>query len=163
MKRIIIHWSGGSYNINSSVLNSYHYAVSSTGNVIACNHRPEDNEDCQDGKYAPHTGGGNTGSIGVSMLGMYYAKGQSPKDSKYPLTKKQCEATFKLVAELCKKYNISISPDTVMTHYEFGIQNPKTTSVGKPDIIYLPPYPWVEREDVGTFIRTKVRWYRKQL
>lgn len=162
MKRIIIHWTGGSYNINSSVLNSYHYAVTNTGGVIPCNHRPEDNENCQDDNYAPHTGGGNTGSIGVSMLGMYYTKGQSPKDSKYPLTKKQCEATFKLVADLCKKYNIAVSPDTVMTHYEFGKKNPKTTSAGKPDITYLAPYPDIKPQDCGTFIRTKVNWYYKR-
>ena len=71
MKRIIIHWTAGSYNVNSSVLNSYHYAVDDKGGVVPCNHRPEDNENCQDGNYAAHTGGGNTGSIGVSMCGMY--------------------------------------------------------------------------------------------
>jgi N-acetylmuramoyl-L-alanine amidase CwlA len=158
MKRVIIHWTAGSYNINNAVLNSYHYAVDDKGGVIPCNHRPEDNENCQDGNYAAHTGGGNTGSIGVSMCGMYGFDLKNKK-TKYPLTKKQCEATFKLVAELCKKYNIAISPQTVMTHYEFGQQNKKTSSYGKIDITYLPSYPDIKPQDCGTFIRQKVKWY----
>ena len=161
MKRIIIHWTAGSYNVNSAVLNSYHYAVDDKGGVVPCNHRPEDNENCQDGNYAAHTGGGNTGSIGVSMCGMYGFDLKNKK-TKYPLTKKQCEATFKLVAELCKKYNIKVSPQTVMTHYEFGQQNKKTSSYGKIDITYLPPYPDIKPQDCGTFIRTKVNWYYKR-
>lgn len=77
----------------------------------------------------------------------------------YPLTKVQIERGFKLCAELCKKYNIPTTPDTVMTHYEFGIKHPKTTSYGKIDIIYLPPYPHVAKNDVGAFIRSKIKWY----
>lgn len=163
MKRIIIHWTGGSYNINKKILDSYHYAVNNKGEIIPCNHRPEDNENCNDGCYAAHCGGGNTGSIGVSMLGMYYLSHQKPKDSQYPLTGVQVEKCFKLCAELCKKYGIKITPDTVMTHYEFGVKNPKTSSAGKPDIIYLAPYPQIKADDVGTFIRTKIKWYYNRL
>ena len=47
-----------------------------------------------------------------------------------------------------------------MTHYEFGLKNPKTTSAGKIDIIYLPPYPWVSKDEVGSFIRSKIKWYK---
>ena len=46
---------------------------------------------------------------------------------------------------------------------EFGLKNPKTTSAGKIDIIYLPPYPWVAKEDVGSFIRTKIKWYLNKI
>ena len=65
-----------------------------------------------------------------------------------------------LCAQLCEKYNIKVSPSNVMTHYEFGKNNPKTSSAGKIDIIYLPPYPWVAKDDVGSFIRSKIRWYK---
>ena len=163
MKRIIIHWTGGSYEINQHILDSYHYVVTKDGGIIPCNHRPEDNENCQDGNYAAHTGGGNTGSIGVAMLGMYYTGKQTPKDTKYPLTKVQVERCFKLCAELCDKYDIKPSPDTVLTHYEFGKKNPNTSSSHKPDIVFLPPYSWIEQDDVGKFIRTKVRWYLQQI
>lgn len=163
MKRIIIHWTGGNYNTNTKILNSYHYVINKTGGIIPCNHRPEDNLNCNDGNYAPHTGGGNTGSIGVAMLGMYVESGKSTASTLYPLTKKQCEACFKFIAQLCKKYNIKITPGTVMTHYEFGMKNPSTTSRGKIDITYLPPYPSLDKSEIGDFIRSKVRWYFQHL
>ena len=63
-------------------------------------------------------------------------------------------------ASLVKKYNLEVTPQSVLTHYEFGVKNPKTTSAGKIDIIYLPPYSWVEKNEVGSFIRSKVKWYK---
>ena len=121
-------------------------------------YKPEDNENCNDGRYAQHTGGGNTGAIGVSMCGM--AGFTSPNNvGRYPLTRKQVESMFYFCAKLCKKYNIAITPQTVMTHYEFGQKNPKTTSFGKIDIVYLPPFPNVARDKIGDFIRDKIRWY----
>lgn len=46
-----------------------------------------------------------------------------------------------------------------MIHYEFGIANPKTSSGDKIDIIFLPPYPNVAKNEVGNFIRNKAKWY----
>ena len=158
MKRVIIHWTAGTYQPNATDLQHYHYLIDSMGVVYNGNFRPEDNENCTDGRYAQHTGGGNTGSIGVSMCGM--CGFHSSKDvGKYPLTKKQCEATFKLCAELCKKYGIQVTKQTVMTHYEFGKSHPNTSSAGKIDIIYLPPYPEQTADKIGDFIRNKIRWY----
>ena len=136
--------------------------IDSKGNVINGTYSPEDNLDCTDGRYAQHTGGGNTGSVGVAFCGMFGFV-SSAKQGKYPLLKKQCEAGFKFVAQLTKKYNIPITPKTVMTHYEFGVANPRTTSAGKIDIVFLPPYPEVEKSRVGDFIRNKISWYRSKL
>ena len=162
MKRIILHWTAGTNEPNNTDYQHYHYLVNGNGVVVKGKFKPEDNLNCKDGKYAQHTGGGNTGSIGVSMCGMAGFNGKSGS-TKYPLTAKQVEATFKLCAELCKKYNIPITPQTVMTHYEFGLKNPKTSSAGKIDIVYLPPYPTVKQADVGNFIRNKVKWYYKNM
>ena len=162
MKRIILHWTAGTNEPNNTDYQHYHYLVNGNGVVVKGKFKPEDNLNCKDGKYAQHTGGGNTGSIGVSMCGMAGFNGKSGS-TKYPLTAKQVEATFKLCAELCKKYNIPITPQTVMTHYEFGLKNPKTSSAGKIDIVYLPPYPTVKQADVGDFIRNKVKWYYKNM
>lgn len=158
MKRIIIHWTAGTYNPNPHEKECYHFLVNSLGEKIDGKYKPEDNNDCTDKIYAAHTGGGNTGSIGVSMCGMANFN-MKDKKTAYPLTKKQCEATFKLVADLCKKYKIQITPTTVLTHYEFGQTHRNTSSYGKIDIIYLPPYPNVKISDVGNFIRQKVKWY----
>jgi len=154
MKRIIIHWTAGVNQPNTHEYECYHYLINGDGLVINGKYTPEDNENCYDGKYAAHTGGGNTGSIGIAMCGM--AGYKSPKDcGNFPLTKKQCERCFKLIAELAKKYNMCITQDTVMTHYEFGKTHPKTTSAGKIDITYLPPYSWVGKDEIGDFIRNK--------
>jgi len=163
MKRIIIHWTAGTNQPNGTDFLHYHYIVNGDGVVVAGKFRPEDNLNCQDGKYAQHTGGGNTGSIGVSMCGMYVPKNTPIEKTKYPLTAKQVEATFKLCAELCKKYNIPVTPQTVMTHYEFGKANPKTSSAGKIDIVYLHPYKDVKRDEMGNFIRAKIRWYLSKI
>jgi len=158
MKKIIVHWTAGAYQPNNTDFEHYHYLVNGDGLVIDGKYKPEDNENCNDGKYAQHCGGGNTGAIGISMCCM--AGFVSPKNvGKYPMTDKQFEACMKKVAELCREYKIPNTPQTVMTHYEFGRNNPKTSSAGKIDITYLPPYPLVAQKDVGNFIRSKVRWY----
>jgi N-acetyl-anhydromuramyl-L-alanine amidase AmpD len=162
MKRIILHWTAGTNQPCTTDYEHYHYLVSGDGVVVKGKYAPEDNENVNDGVYAQHTGGGNTGSIGVSMCGMYGFKNKNSIGN-YPLTAVQCERTFKLIAELAKKYNIAITSDTVMTHYEFGKKNPKTSSYGKIDIIYLPSYPTITADKMGDFIRGKVRWYYKKL
>lgn len=158
LKRIIIHWTAGAYNVTTEELGHYHYIVDKDGKTHKGLLKPEDNINTADGTYAAHTGGGNTGSIGVSMDAM---RGFSNKSNigDCPITLKQFEATMKLVAELCRKYHIPITADTVLTHYEFGKSHTNTTSYGKIDIIYLPPYPLVAPNEVGNFIREKVRWY----
>lgn len=161
MKRIIIHWTAGTNKPCATDLEHYHYIVTGTGEVKNGKYKPEDNENCNDGKYAAHTGGGNTSSIGVAMCGMYVPSKVDITRTEYPLTKVQCERTFKLCADLCKKYNIHITPDTVMTHYEFGKKHPKTSSTGKIDIIYLPPWQEVTPAKIGDFIRNKIKWYHQ--
>lgn len=163
MKRIIIHWTAGTYQPNTTDFEHYHYLINGDGLVIKGKYAPEDNENVNDGKYAAHTGGGNTGSIGIAMCGMAdYSPQRGIDSTKYPLTKVQCERTFKLIAELAKKYNIPINSQTVMTHYEFGIKHPNTSSAGKIDITILPPYLLLSYE-VGNFIRNKAKWYLKQV
>lgn len=160
MKRIIIHWTAGSGSPNAIDKEHYHYLIDEKGDVHNGKFKPEDNENCNDGQYAKHTGGGNTGSIGVAVCGMLGFNGVK-NVGKYPLTKIQCERMFKLVADLCTKYKISITSANVLTHYEFGMRNPRTSSAGKIDIVYLPPYPYVEKNKIGDFIRSKVRWYKE--
>lgn len=158
MKRIIIHWTAGGAVPTSYEKEFYHYLVDALGKVSNGKFKPEANLVCRKGLYAMHTGGGNTGSIGVSMCGMADFRNKT-EQGKFPITKIQFEATMKLCAKLAKQYGINITPDAVMTHYEFGQKHPNTTSFGKIDIIFLPPYPWISRDDIGSFIRSKIRWY----
>ncbi len=159
MKRIIYHWTAGSYTPCLSDKAHYHFIVDDKGGIYKGLCVPEDNENCLDNQYAAHTGGGNSGSIGIAFAGMYGFLNRF-SDFKYPLTQKQCEVGFELGAKLVKKYNLNIFlSDTIQTHYGFGKRNPKTTSKGKIDIVYLPPYPEIRRSDVENFIRSKVKWY----
>lgn len=128
--------------------------------MILGKYKPEDNLNCQDGKYAHHTGQGNTGSIGISMCGMA-GFNEKTKYTKYPLTKVQCEKMFYECAKLAKKYSIPITEDTVLTHYEFNKKH--NIKTGKIDIVYLPPYPNVQRDKIGDFIRSKILWYHSKL
>ena len=158
LNKIIIHWTAGTYYPNQTDLEHYHYLIDKDGKIHTGKYKPEDNIDCSDGKYAQHCGGGNTGAIGIAFCGMYGY--HSPKDcGKYPLLPKQIEAGFKFIAEVTTTYKLSITPQTILTHYEFGLLHPSTTSAGKIDICYLPPYSWISKDDIGKFIRSKVKWY----
>lgn len=158
LNKITIHWTAGTNQPCQEDYSHYHFLINSDGLVIKGKHKPEDNLNCNDGVYAQHCGGGNTGNIGVSMCGMYGFKSGSSVGN-YPLTRKQVEKCFSLVAELAKKYSIPIDKNHIFTHYEFGKAHPKTSSYGKIDIIYLPPYPDVTKDNIGDFIRNKIKWY----
>ncbi len=162
MKRIIIHWTAGGHYPTASELFYYHFLIDKDGKYYRGKFRPSDNENCKPASYAPHTGGGNTGSIGVALCGMSGFKNKK-KIGNYPITKIQFESAMKLCAELCLEYKIPVTGQTIMTHYEFGLKHPKTSSAGKIDIIFIPPYPWVERQEAGSFIRAKIKWYLLKL
>ena len=162
MKKIIIHWTAGTNQPCSVDYEHYHFLINGDGLVIKGKYEPLDNKNCTDNKYARHCGGGNTGAIGVSMCGMYVPPGINVRLTKVPLTRVQCEKMFELVAELCYKYSIPITNKTVMTHYEFGKANPKTSSNGKIDITFLHPFPEIKEDEMGDFIRNKIRWYYKK-
>lgn len=162
MKRIVIHWTAGSHYPSEYEKLHYHFLVDKSGVVHKGKFRPEDNEICKPQKYAMHTGGGNTGSIGVAICAMAGFKNKNCVGN-YPILKKQFESTMELCAQLVNKYKIKITPQTVLTHYEFGVKNPKTTSAGKIDIIFIPPYPWVTQYEAGSFIRAKIKWYLQKI
>ena len=158
MKNIVIHWTAGRHYPSEFEKQHYHFLVDKDGKVHAGLFKPEDNVICKPGKYAAHTGGGNTKSIGIAICAMAGFK-NSLNPGNYPITKKQFESTMEFCASLAKKYNINVSSQNIYTHYEFGLKNPKTSSAGKIDIVYLPPYPWIDKSEVGSFIRSKIKWY----
>lgn len=161
LNKITYHWTAGASVPNATDLKHYHFIIDSNGIIYNGLYKPEDNINCNDGKYAAHTGGGNTGNIGIAFCGCYVSKGAQVKDSKYPLTRIQLERGFELGAKLSRQYNIPVA--AIQTHYEFGKQNPKTTSAGKIDITYLHPFPLVKPSECGDFIRNKVNWYKQKI
>lgn len=154
MKRIIIHWSAGRYSPNSVDIAHYHFLIDGDGNVIKGKYKVSDNENCKDGIYARHTGGGNTGSIGIALCAMLGFVSRN-NIGNFPIKLNQLDSLFKKCAELCKEYDISI--ENVMTHYEFNLKNAIKT--GKIDIIYLPPFPEIKSCEIGNYIRNKIKSY----
>ena len=59
------------------------------------------------------------------------------------------------------KYGISINENSVFTHYEFDRKQKKRQ--GKIDITYLPYLPTLSSDEVGSYLRTKVTWYKQKI
>ena len=54
MKRIILHWTGGKYTPSSTDFEHYHFLVDKCGDILKGKYTPEDNLNCNDGKYAAY-------------------------------------------------------------------------------------------------------------
>lgn len=159
-KRIVLHWSSGTYKPNEVDRAHYHFLIDQYGVIHKGDYEPEDNLDCTDGHYAPHTGGGNTGAIGIALCGNFGFT-LTAKQSLYPLTREQFEAMWKLSAELCHQYNLK--PTDVVTHAYFGLTHPNTTSAGKIDIIHIPYNNLYGIEKVNKLCQEKVNYYYQKI
>lgn len=148
-KNIVLHWTAGNYKPSGTDIQHYHYIIDGDGGIKMGCYSPEDNLNCQDGKYAAHCGGGNTGRIGIAIC--------CRKDINTPPLKKQVEAMCKLAAQLCYIYNLK--PKDCITHAEFGKKHPNTSSAGKIDINSLPYIGLRTVEEVGSYLRNKINWY----
>lgn len=160
MKRIILHWTGGTHHPNYLEFEHYHFLITGEGLRVIGNYEPEDNIDCKDGKYAQGAEGGNTNTIHVALCGMYGFK-DSKEYGEYAINQKQFEEMCLLCAELCIKYEIKITPKTVLTHYEFDKNRSKENR--KIDITCLPYLPDMAKNEIGKYIRNKVNWYKLKL
>lgn len=165
IKRIVLHWTGGTYKPNSVDLKHYHFLIDDKGKVFKGEFSVNSNFVCKEDEkgnplYAAHCGGGNTGAIGIAFCGMLGYKNFQDV-GKYPLKKEQIEKGCEFIAKFCDKYFLNIS--SVQTHYEFGLANPQTSSKGKIDIVYLPPFPLFKANEIGDFLRSKIRWYYDRL
>lgn len=156
MKRVIIHWTAGTNKASSTDRKHYHYIVEGDGNVVAGDLPPEANENTRTA-YAAHTRGMNTGSIGVSFAAMFNARERPFDAGKHPITEKQVAAMVRLVAQLCAKYGIPVTRDTVLSHAEvqgtLGV-----TQLGKWDVSWLPGMDQAgNAQAVGDLLRYKIK------
>ena len=157
MKRIIWHWTGGTYTPNSSDLRSYHILIDGDGKVHPGDLGPEANLDCSDGIYARHTRGCNTGAIGIGICGMRGAK-ENPFDAgQFPMKPCQIDTLVTVIADLCNTYKIPVSRSTTLNHAEvqptLGVKQR-----GKWDTAWLPNHT-KETDDpirIGDILRSRV-------
>lgn len=141
MKRIILHWTAGANRASKEDRAHYHFIIEGDGSVVEGVHKPEINEVIRQpndiSTYAAHTRGCNTGAIGVSLAAMRDAQERPFYPGPSPILPEQVQAMAQLVADLCQRYSIPITKETVLTHAEvqptLGIKQR-----GKWDIAWLP-------------------------
>ena len=157
MKRIIWHWTAGSYNASETDKEHYHMLVEGDEDVIKGEFSIKANERIMgEGTYAAHTLGTNTGSIGLSVCCMAGATESPYNPGKYPFKREQLLQLVNITAQLCARYKIPVGRTTTLSHAEvqptLGIQQR-----GKWDYSRLPFEPSiVGAVAVGDYIRKLV-------
>lgn len=134
---IIAHWTAGGPKASPLDAMHYHYMVQFDGSVVPGVHEPADNLDVNDGDYAAHALGANTGRLGVAVCGMRGAVERPFDPGPSPINWGQVNALCGLLASLCVRYSVPVTRRTVLTHAEvqptLGIRQK-----GKWDITWLP-------------------------
>jgi hypothetical protein len=137
MKRIIIHWTAGGHTPSNLDKGHYHFLIDGAGKVHAGAFPVEANAKPVKGKYAAHTLNCNTGSIGVAVCAMAGAVERPFDAGRAPITPAQVKALAALLGDLCARYKIPVTRETVLSHAEvqptLGIKQR-----GKWDIAWLP-------------------------
>jgi len=155
MKRIILHWTAGSYKASSIDLAHYHILIEDDGNLVRGSHSIDDNVSTADNVYAAHTFMLNTGSIGVSVCCMAAAAESPFNAGSSPMLQIQWDTMAQVVAELCQFYDISVTPQTVLGHGEvkskLGINQG-----GKWDPMVQPWNLSLSKQEVGDQFRSLV-------
>jgi len=119
MNRIIVHWTAGSYRPSGLDRSHYHLLIDGEGKL----ERGAPSIDLNDARgikpgYAAHTLNCNTGSIGVSLCCMAGAVESPFNAGSAPMTRTQWEALPAVLADLCRRYSIPVTPKTVLSHAE---------------------------------------------
>lgn len=163
MKRIILHWTAGSYTPSNLDKKHYHIVIDGQGHPHRGFHGIDANvPPLRSASYAAHTKGTNSRSIGVSACSMLNAH-EIPFDAgDFPLNETQWEALAQVSAELCLRYDIPVSRQTVLGHGEVQdiLNRPQS---GKWDPMALPWMPGLPFRQVGDMLRSRTQQILDQL
>ncbi len=154
-RRIIVHWTAGGYKAADADRWHYHILIEGDGNLVRGHYSIADNMSTSDGRYAAHTKGLNSGSIGVAVCCMWGAIREPFRAGQFPMTLEQWNIMARVVADLCLRYGIAVNERTVLGHGEvecvYGIPQH-----GKWDPMRLPWKPALSEEQVGHAFRALV-------
>lgn len=119
MNRVIVHWTAGAHRASGLDRSHYHILIEGDGKLI----RGIPSIDLNDARgvkpgYAAHTLNCNTGSIGVSLCCMAGAVESPFNAGSAPMTRKQWDTIPPVLADLCRRYSIPVTPSTVLSHAE---------------------------------------------
>ncbi|KRE15676.1 N-acetylmuramoyl-L-alanine amidase [Bosea sp. Root483D1] len=118
LERVICHWTAGQHRASDLDRSHYHILIEGQGGLVRGDSPISANGIGGTGKRASHTLNCNTGSIGVSLCCMAGAKEQPFDPGKAPMTAVQWERLVRVVADLCRRYGIPVTPRTVLSHAE---------------------------------------------
>jgi peptidoglycan hydrolase-like protein with peptidoglycan-binding domain len=156
MKRVHVHWTAGKSKASDNDREHYHILIEGDGTLVRGKPSIALNQAPLKAGYAAHTLNANSGAIGVSLCGMIGAQ-ESPFDSgSAPITPAQWAQLALVCADLCERYGIPVTPQTVLSHAE--VQGTLGISQrGKWDIARLPWNPnLVGATAVGNDLRAAV-------
>lgn len=136
MDRIIVHWTAGRHIATDDDRTHYHVLVQGDGALVRGTLPITANAAPIRGAYAAHTLNCNTGSIGVSLCCMLGAIEAPFAAGSAPMTRSQWDAAVLAVADLARRYAISVGPKTILSHAEVQT-NLGITQRGKWDIARL--------------------------
>lgn len=118
MRGIVVHWTAGPNKATGLDRSHYHIIIQGDGTLVRGDHSIKANERPAAGKYAAHTLNHNTGIIGVSLACMAGAVERPFSSGSAPMTRTQWDALPGVLAALCARYGIEITPRTVLSHAE---------------------------------------------
>jgi len=121
VSRVIAHWTAGTHNASANDRAHYHLLIEADGTLVRGIPTIDLNSEPSAKKgYAAHTLGCNTGSIGVSLccMGGNDVRENPFNAGRWPMTRVQWDRLAMVIADLCDRYAISVSPQTVLSHAE---------------------------------------------
>jgi len=157
MRRIIVHWTAGGHKASGLDKSHYHILIEGDGTLVRGKPSIALNEPPAKPGYAAHTLNCNSGAIGVALCCMAGAVEAPFSSGPAPMTKAQWGKLAPVLADLCRAYGISVTPQTVLSHAE--VQN--TLGIrqrGKWDIARLSFDPSVKgAKAVGDLFRANTK------
>lgn len=142
LERIVFHWTAGNSTASNLDRAHYHILIESDGKLVRGIPSIAANGIGASGPRAEHTRNLNTGSIGVSLCGMTGAIESPFNPGKSPITAIQWKTLADVLADLCRRYDIPVTPRTVLSHAEVE-DNLGVKQRQKWDIARLPFAPTV--------------------
>lgn len=120
MRGIVLHWTAGAHKASEFDRAHYHILIEHDGKLIRGIPPISANTINLSPNYAAHTRNLNGGFIGVSLccMGGNEVRENPFVAGPFPMTKKQWDRMVQVIAELCLKYEIPLTPKTVLSHAE---------------------------------------------
>lgn len=143
--RLTLHWTGGNYDA-AGTLSHYNFVIDGEANMHPGVPLLRNIAPLSPG-YAQHTGRANSNNIGLAVCAMWGSEQGNPSTftgafggeyGPYPIREAQIVALCELAADLCRRYDIDVTPQRVRCHCEWSTVEPVTLQHGKWDIGCIP-------------------------